>query len=484
MAKLSDRSKDSEKMLPYWNKTDDIVKGFDAIKLAGATYLPKFYDEEQGDYNDRLNLAKFTNIYRDVLEGLASKPFESEIKIEKIESAPQEIKDFIEDVDGSGNNLTVFSATTFFNGINSAITWIFVDYPEVDTSKSMSIAELKTKGYKPYWSHILARNVLDVRTEMINGKETISYVKIFEPASNDGLDHIRIFQKNGSNVTWNLYQKNPNSKTDEDEYLPVKNGKLSIDVIPLVPFITGRRDGKSFYFFSAMQDAADLQISLYQDESALQFIKTMSGYPMLAANGMKPQMEADGKTVKKIAVGPRKVLYGIPDGAGNHGTWAYVEPSAQSMQFLKDSIKDTKQDLRELGRQPLTATTGQLTTVTTAVAAGKARSAVSVWALLLKDALENAFVITAKYMGINYEAEVVVYDDFDNLTDNATDLNTLLDARKNGDISQETFWSELKRRKVLGLEFNDDIERERLLNEIPSDGLETQDDENNETSRI
>jgi hypothetical protein len=79
--KMLRRSKDSAAMLPYWDKTDAIVQGAEAIKLAGDAYLPKFAGEPKDDYETRLGLAKFTNIYRDVLEGLASKPFEDEIQL-------------------------------------------------------------------------------------------------------------------------------------------------------------------------------------------------------------------------------------------------------------------------------------------------------------------------------------------------------------------------------------------------------------------
>ncbi|MDT9702102.1 DUF4055 domain-containing protein, partial [Streptomyces sp. P17] len=140
-------------------------------------------------------------------------------------------------------------------------------------------------------------------------------------------------------IGWELWQKSDNG---EKKYFKVNEGTLSIDVIPLVPFYTGRRDGKSWKMFPAMQDAADLQIKLYQNESALEFVSTMAGYPMLAANGMRPQMEADGKTVKKVAVGPAKVLWGVPSGDGKHGEWKYVEPSAQSMDFLQKKIDATK----------------------------------------------------------------------------------------------------------------------------------------------
>ncbi len=460
------RSKDSAAMLNYWDKTDAIIEGYEAIKAGGELYLPKFTNEPDDDYNTRLRLTKFTNIYRDVLEGLAAKPFEREVTI-KDENIPTPVSEFIENVDGSGNNLTIFAATTFFNGLNSAIDWIFVDYPTVDTNLVRTVADVKKAGIRPFWSHVLGRNVLEAKTEIIAGLETLSYIRIFEPGSPD---KVRIFQRSQlGQVTWELWRKVDNAKKVEEQYVLETSGVLSINVIPLIPFITGRRDGKTFKLFPAMQDAADLQITLYQDESALQFIKTMAGYPMLAANGMKPEMDATTKQPKKIAIGPMKVLYGTPDNNGNHGSWNYIEPSATSMTFLKDSIKDTKSDLRELGRQPLTAQSGQLTVITTAVAAGKAKSAVSAWSLGLKDALENALKITCMWMGIQFEPEVDVYNEFDNFTDNNADLTALATMREKGDLSQSTYWEEMKRRKVLSSEFDEEEEKLKLLGDIPAD---------------
>jgi len=221
-----------------------------------------------------------------------------------------------------------------------------------------------------------------------------------------------------------------------------------------------------------MLDAADLQITLYQDESGLQHIKAMAGYPMLAANGMKPAMSADNKTPKKVSIGPMRVLYGIPDGNGGHGEWKFIEPNANSMEFLKKDIAATKQDLRELGRQPLTALSAQLTTVTTSIAAGKAKSAVTAWALGLKDSLQNALIITAMYVGSEYKTEVNIYTGFDNVTDDGSDLDALNAARDRGDLSQQTYWQEYKRRKVLSPEFNAEDEERRLFEEIPVEEYE------------
>lgn len=463
---LLQRAKDISFMVPYWDKVDAIVEGYDAIKMAGKDYLPMFSGEDQADYDVRLKLTKFTNIYRDVLEGLSSKPFEEEITLIG-NNIPEEIEKFVEDVDGSGNNISVFSALTFFNGINAAIDWIFIDHPVVDPNVVRSKADAAKANIRPFWTHVLGRNILEVRSVFEGSKEHLTYVRVFEPATNDTPDRVRVFERINGVVTWELYEKNEKGRTLDEKMVKIESGVLSINLIPFVPFITGRRDGKTFKIYPPMRDAADLQITLYQDESGLQFIKNVAAYPMLAANGMEPEKDEKGNPVR-LRVGPMKVLYGKPNGNGGHGQWSYVEPSAHSMTFLQTNIDKTKQDLRELGRQPLTALSSQLTTVTTAIAAGKAKSAVSAWALSLKDALENALVITALWMSVTYDPEVNVFTEFDNVSDTNADIDNLLTARDKGDLSQETLWSEMKRRKVLSPEFDADDERDRILQEIPS----------------
>lgn len=472
-------SADSRAMLDYWDQTDTIVDGIKAMRDAGDKYLPKFTDEQGDDYAFRVRLTKLTNVYRDIVEALSSKPFEQEVTLETDESktVPQPITDFSEDVDGAGNSITIFSGATFFNGINSAIDWIFVDYPPVDPT-IRSQADAKASGARPYWSHVLGRNVLDSQSQMISGKETLVYLRIYEPGT---IDHIRIFQRDPISgvVSWQVFVKGqawvdaPHPFNGKTQFVLDSEGVVTIGVIPLVPFFTGRRDGRSWRFFPAMRDAADLQIELYQQESGLKFAKVLAAYPMLAGNGVKPPMQADGKTPKKLAVGPGRVLYAPPDGAGVAGSWEYVEPSATSLTFLANDVKETIAQLRELGRQPLSLPND--TVVSATRNANKSKSAVKAWALLLKDALENAMVITCQWMNIDpatYDPTVNVYTEFDDFM-NGGDLVALAGDRTRKDISRVTYWEEMKRRGVYSAEFTAQREEERLLKEMPSDGPDT-----------
>jgi len=457
---ITKRSRDSAAMLPYWDKTDTVIGGIDALRLAGTTYLPKFPDETDREYQYRLQCTKVTNVYNDIVEGLTSKPFEYPVQVI---DAPEQITEFSWDVDGSGNNLTSFAATTFFNGINSAIDWIMVDFDKKNPAVR-SIADAKREKVRPYWSHVIGRNVLDVRSKMIGGSEVLTFIRIFEPGSPD---RVREYKRTDAGVTWTLYEKTETTGPDgKTQYARIDGGTLGIDVIPLIPFITGRRDGRNWTFKPALKDAVDLQIELYQQESGLKFIKTMSAYPMLAANGINPPVGQDGKPDKRVQIGPARMLWSSMDASGKVGSFEWVEPSSENLKFLADDVASTIQQLRELGRQPLTAQSGNITVITAAVAAGKAKSAVKAWAYGLKDALENALNLTARWMNVPYESVVHVFVDFDDWME-ADDLSSLDADRDRGDISQETLWEEKKRRGVYSSDFTAERERERLLGELP-----------------
>lgn len=471
---LLKRSDDNRAMLPYWDLTDALVDGADAVREAGKRYLPKFPDETDADYAFRLEMTKFTNVYRDIIENLANKPFQEDVSLplDDARKAPTDVELFIEDVDGAGTHITGFAATTFFNGINSAIDWIFVDFPTVDPSVVRTIAEAKQAGVRPFWSHVLGRNVLDAQVEIINGKEVLTHVRIHEPGKPE---HVRVFHRDiaTGEVHWVLYRKIERTTGTEIEFMVVALGMVSIGVIPLVPYWVGRRDGRRFRFFPAMRDAADLQREVYQQESALKYAKVLSAYPMLAGNGVKPELDATGKA-KRIAIGPGRVLYAPPGPNGEIGSWDYVQPGASTLEFLSKDVERTIQNLRDLGRQPLTAQSGNITVITSAIAAGKANTAVGAWAMNLKNALENALVLTCMWLGISteiYDPEVSVFMDFDEVSDATTDLEQLRQARDKGDLSQLTYWEELKRRRVLSSEFTPEREVDRLLHDMPVDQL-------------
>src|SRR5262249_29953238 len=128
--------------------------------------------------------------------------------------------------------------------------------------------------------------------------------------------------------------------------------------------------------------------------------------------------------------------------------------------FLAADLEKLRTEMRDLGMQPLA--TANLTVVTTANVAMRAHSAVQAWALLLKDALEQAWKITCMWLGQNLEPEVNVHTDFGVDIQADSELQALLAAEAANVISKRTLQDELKRRGVLSDDFDPDVEEELL----------------------
>ena len=485
-------SSDHSAMCPYWDMVDAILGGSASMRAAGEKYLPKFEHEVKEDYDFRRKTAKYTNVFRDIVESLASKPFAEEAGVSG-DNASERIKALAEDVDGQGNHIHVFAGQTFFRGIAYALDWILVDYTK-GISPQATIAEEQRIGARPYWVPLPAKRVLAAYSAMIDGKEQFVHVRIQEDYveragyGERSIKQVRILNREPiGNVetdsdepvawgpaTYEVWRKEKDTGGKE-QWVLKQSGPISIGVIPLVPFLTGKRKGSSWQVEPSMQDVADLQIELFQQESGLKYAKDATAFAMLAGNGIDPDRDEKGNP-KPVPVGPKSVLYAPTTNNGaSHGEWAFIEPTTASLKFLAEEVEKTIQQMRELGRQPLTAQTGNLTVVTTQFAAQKGNSAIQAWALNLKDAMENALRYTAMWLKENSEAEFelpgIKYLRNAGYDDKAPDV--LLEMWKgNGQdraLSTESLLEEMQYRAILRPEFDPEEEKKRIIDEMPSD---------------
>lgn len=462
-------------MQPYWSKVNSVLGGIDVMRTK-SQYLPKFPNETTTDYDFRLKNAKLTNVFADIVETLSAKPFSKEVSLAG-DTNPTWATKFIEDVDASGSHINVFASTLFNTGVSDAISWVLVDYTKIDAERITRATET-TIGARPYWRVIKADDVLAAHSDMVKGREEFVHVRIKETETViDGfgektIERVRVLNRGKTDSGYGpaTFQVLESTTLDDGkkDWVEVDSGPLTIGVIALVPFITGRRKGASWAVRPVLQAAIDLQIELFQQESGLKYAKQQTAFPMLTGNGVSPPLDAAGKPLP-VPVGPKSVLYAPPNGDGKHGEWKFIEPSAESLRFLSDDIKETIAQLRELGRQPLTAQTGNLTVVTTAFAADKANSVIQAWALNLKDCLENCFRFTSLWLNQPDDVSVFVDTDFDVSLNDMEGPKILLQMRQAGELSQRTLWAEYKRRGLLSPEFDPDKEDGKLLDDLLDD---------------
>lgn len=474
---------DMEQMAKYFAKVRAILGGRDAMLEGKDEYLPKLEDESPERYKLRCSGAKMTNVFDDVIENLAARPFSERVVLE--ENADAEFEEFAEDVDGSGTTLHSFAAEVFYNSIGYALDWILVDYT-ADVPYNATISDEKRMGARPYWVRYPADYVLAAYTAMIGGKEEFTHVRLYEPTTvQDGfsertLERVRVLFRNQiagpgeegdeTQGAWGppmveLWEK---TKTTEgkEEWVIIKPARpMSIGAIPLVPVLTGRRAGKSWVVKPPMRAAADLQVNLFQQETGLEFAKTMTAYPMLAGNGVAPEIGDDGEP-KDVTVGPGRILFAPPAGEGQPGSWEILEPSAQSLTLLKNDIESTIKELRELGRQPLTANSGNLTRITTAVAAQKGNSAVLAWLMNLKEQIELCLWYTGQWLNKDATPTIVVNTEFDIALEEDDGFSHVLTLRKGREISREATLHEAKRRNILDRDYNPEDDIDKMLDEL------------------
>lgn len=473
-------SSDYDAMRDFWAMVSTIMGGTKAIRAAGQTYLPKFTHEALADYEVRRKNAKFTNIFGDIVETLSSKPFQNEATVDDA----GDLEPYLENIDGQGNHIHVFLSKVFQDAVANAISWVLVDYTK-NVPPGATRAQEMALGARPYWVHIPASRLLAVYSEAIGGVETIIHARIEECArSRDGwgeketrrvrvLDRVVIRSESGEALsaeppTWELFEERKSEDSQKTVWVSVDNGTFTVKAIPLFAMITGFRMGTSWVIRPPLASAAYLQIEHYQQESELKYARQMSAFPMLAGNGVEPATGDDGKAAP-VPVGPMGVLYAPPNGDGQHGEWTFIEPQATSLEFLSREVDKTEAQLRELGRQPLTAQSGNITTITAAFAGDKAHTVIEAWAINAKDFAENCLKCSAEYMRLTIEPEVELNTDFSLSLKENDGTDTLDKARDRGDLSQETYWAELKRRGLLSPNFDAENERERIIAEMPGD---------------
>lgn len=459
-------SSEYEAMREEWETIHDIMQGLRYVRRR-SSYLPQYRKESNEQYSRRSGCAPWRPEFNDILTGLSSRPFNKEILFKG--TAPDEIigvlnpetneraGGLVDNIDGRGNSLTVFARVAFTDAMANGYHAILVDFPSMEPTAN--IAQEREAGARPYWVNIPARNIIALYTDFVNGKEVIEHVRIKESIiRRDGyketvVEQVRVLEPGH----WELWER-----ADVGQMVRVAEGPLNRNgdtSVPLVLFFTGRREG-TIMVRPPLADLAMMQIELYQALSRQEEILTFAGSPMLAANGM--ELPKDGQV---IDVGPKTVLFAPPGGEGGRPYWAFIQPDAANIVEVRASVKAIQDDMRRLGMQPLMDKTAGATATGQLIGSTKANVALKAWAIMFNDAIEQAFVFTAEWMGIQATIETEVSTDFSVQPYAQFPLQSLAAARVSGDLSRQSYLDGLRRFEVLPQDFDYSAEEALIKSE-------------------
>ncbi len=485
----SQSSADHAAMLPDWQMIADIRAGSRAIKSKGKTYLPQFQEESDEAYKIRVAYTPWRPEFVDALRNLCAKPFTKKVVLNaeapddfvgKIvnEKTKERRGGWVDDVDGRGNSIHVFARERFEAGVSAGMTAIYVTYPDVVPARTK--AEENEIGAKPYWVPIEAKNILALYTKNENGKENVSYIRYSEcDTEQDGfselvVERIRIVRMHEGFPTSQLWRKEKQTPGGQVKWIIEKpEARLEgVKTVPIALLFTGERSN-NYRVIPPLIDVATMQIELYRALSRQEEILTYAGHPMLKAIGMavpKPtkQMLNGVETLipaPQIMVGPKTVLFAPPQMEGVQSDWQFIQPAAENIKAIQEHIDKLTENLRRLALQPLARGSGSITATEVAVEGAKAHSAVEVWATALADTLDQCLKFTAEWMKRSDTVTSVVHTDFGVDIQGTEESKLIGDMQKRRVVSRKTEREEAARRGILGPQYDEEQEEQRLAEE-------------------
>lgn len=448
---------------PEWTLIRDILGGARTVRAKKERYLPKFKDETQADYDKRVANAPFVNHFRDNLNTIVSKPFSKEVVLQG--DVLPEFREIAEDVDGHGTSMHKFARDQFKEGIAFGVVGFYVDFPNMIGAQTL--ADERLLGPRPYWCAYRAEDILCLFTQMRGGRKFVTHVRLKEDTikrvgfSEQVVQRVRVLDDDGTNRTWALYESTGAG------WVMIGNGAITLPEIPFRLFKPGDREWTTNATVPPLIDLGYLQIEHYQQSSNLKHVLDLTGFPMLAGNGVSPQLDKDGKPLR-LKIGPNVVCFAPAQmGVAGQPEWKFIEPSGTSIRCLQEQINKIEEQMSKIGMAPLVRNNGSVTATAHAVNAAKAHAAAEAWASDLKDVIEECWEFTALWLGrpAGTGAEVYIHTDFGVDLRESKENAELLEAHAAEVISTETLWDEWARRGFLGPQFNPDVEKKRLEEE-------------------
>lgn len=460
----------------------DLMGGTEVMRAAGDRYIQKKEAEAKERYEARVQRTVLRNIFAQTVAYNRGQVFGSQVVMDKTDTMLTDeqleaFKAWAENVDQQGSNLTSWAGGVFSAGLIDGVSFALVDYPSITTRDNGGIVEYqgedgewrpktaeadRAEGWQPYLVHVPASQVLDCRAEWRKGRRVITHFRYIEQVMEQSVDnpwkmksvaYIHAYWPD----KWQVWCK----QDGEDEFTVVKEGRMTLDEIPVAVFVAGQKRG-AFTARPALMDLAWLNIRHWQATSEQCDLLSYARLPVWYASGVEQQRD-DAGNEQKITLGPGYFCT-FTDSAGKIANVG-VDPA--SVEAGRNELKDLEESMAAYGLQLLKTPTGGKQTATEVERDSRENNSQLVnWALDFQDFLENVLRFVALWWGIEDGPSVKVNDDFAA----STDVNFLKSLHDSGVISKATLATLLVRAKVLPDDFDFNEEAAKLAQDVGVNG--------------
>jgi len=421
-------------MEPHWGLIEIMLTGTYGIRKGHRKFLPQEPREQDLSYDNRLSRSVLSPFYVRLERMLAGMLTRKPVRLDDVSDV---IREQLFDVDLQGNDLQSWLFQTSKICIRYGHVGVLVDAPKAGDNG------------RPYWVTVSPRDILGWRTELKDGKQQLTQLRLQEKiVVPDGLygekqvEQVRVLTPGAFEI---------HQKDQQGDFKIVDEGRTSLSDIPFSVAYSNRMG--VLESIPPLADIAELNLQHYQVQSDLSNQLHISAVPMLAIFGF-PQ------SAEEISAGPGEAL-ALPEGASAQ----YIEPAGNSYDAQFRRLEQIASQINELG---LAAVLGSKLVGETAEAKridrSQGDSTMMVVAQQMQDMIDNCLRFHAQYMQEPNAGSSLVNRDFMGTRLEPLEIQALLQLYTAGTITQETLLLQLEAGEVLGDDFDVENELEATQN--------------------
>lgn len=453
-----------KEMASTWKLVDTLFGGTQAMRSAAREYLPQEPAEPEAAYFNRLSRSVLTPIYPDAIRKLVAKPLKQPVVLE--DDVPPKVAEFRDDIDACGTGIDDFTRRVGEAALNHGVTFILVEAPPnvTEEGETLTVADETALNIRPYAVHITAPQVIGWKTEVMNGRVTLTQVRIrvttWEDSKEDEFTQTEVHRIYVHEIGMVRTYRLQVDENKEERWVLENTVGTDLDFIPLIPVY-----GQKVDFMQGeppMVDVAYLNVTHWQSDSDQRNILHVARVPLLFASGLGDEDRGDFQ----LQVGPNTLTRG-PQGSD----MKFVEHSGSGIEAGANDLKTLEERMAKLGLNMLIRRSpGDVTATSRALDQSESDSPLGMFARSLEAALETMLDYFAIFLGLGEDAggSVTLFKDFSISLRDSEDIKALGEMRGRGDISKRTYWEELKRRGLLSDDFDADAEIDLLELEAPA----------------
>ena len=429
-----------QRMEPRWRLIEQLSLGTLGMQAAGKRYLPQEPNEDDESYKARLERTVCPPYLLRLEQMLAGMLCRKPVRLDNV---PDTIQEQLYDVDLSGSDLNVYLQELARKAIRYGHVGVLVDFPRGDEGDDSPVTEFN----RPYWVSYTPRDILGWRTDVVNGSQKLTQLRLHEqvvvPYGDFGeelVEQVRVLEPGA----FRLYRKQASKNRDWEL---ISEGTTTLDEIPFAVAYANRTG--ILESTPPLEEVAWLNLKAFRCESDQANILHVAAVPRYNLFGVPAEVD-------ELDAGPSSAMAFPVDARAE-----FAEPTGTSYQARFTELDRIEKQIAELG---LAAVLGQNMTNQAAESKSIDRSqgdaALQAVAMGLQNLVDTCLQFHAKFLNLPTAGSSMVNNDFVARTLEPAHVAELIKLRINGDITQETLLIQLADGEWLYDDFNVDAELE------------------------